>query len=182
VWGVVKEYTQDQINAVSLLARLELAGVDVGDRWQDVATTWPCAWPTMCCPFWTCNTCTAWPAPAGTEAARALLRNIDHHAATRTEAHERTVWQQVNDLLPAAHGLLAHAQGDWAVRQPWRLKLGVALPRLVEIGGSHAQRDLFGRREPPRHSMAAALLTHAELLRRPWAASSPWKRRCTRGD
>src|SRR5690606_10973737 len=33
VWGLVKEYSQDQINAVSLLARLELAGVDVGSRW-----------------------------------------------------------------------------------------------------------------------------------------------------
>ena len=73
-----------------------------------------------------------------TEAARALLHNITTHAATRTEAHERTVWQQV--CLPAAHGLLAHAQGDWATAVE---QLGVALPRLVEIGGSHAQRDLF---------------------------------------
>ncbi|MGA8392830.1 MAG: tetratricopeptide repeat protein, partial [Burkholderiaceae bacterium] len=37
VWGVVKEYSQDQIGAVSLLARLEIAGVNVGERWQDVA-------------------------------------------------------------------------------------------------------------------------------------------------
>ncbi|MEO5670946.1 MAG: tetratricopeptide repeat protein, partial [Ramlibacter sp.] len=36
VWGVAKDYSQDQINAVSLLARLELAGVDVGSRWTDV--------------------------------------------------------------------------------------------------------------------------------------------------
>jgi hypothetical protein len=65
VWGVVKEYSQDQINAVSLLARLELAGVDVGERWHDVATTWPRACKTMCCRFWTCSTCTAWRVPAG---------------------------------------------------------------------------------------------------------------------
>ena len=35
---------------------------------------------------------------------------------------------------------MAHAHGDWATAVE---KLGVALPRLVEIGGSHAQRDLF---------------------------------------
>ena len=38
VWGRLKEYSQDQVNAVSLLARLALRGVDVGDRWNDVAT------------------------------------------------------------------------------------------------------------------------------------------------
>ena len=48
------------------------------------------------------------------------------------------MWQQV--ALPAAEGLLAHAWGDWATAAR---QLGTALPRLVEIGGSHAQRDLF---------------------------------------
>ena len=38
VWGVNKDYSQDQIGSVSLLARLELAGQAVGEaRWQDVA-------------------------------------------------------------------------------------------------------------------------------------------------
>ena len=37
---------------------------------------------------------------------------------------------------------LAHALGDWAGAVE---HLGQALPRLAEIGGSHAQRDLFAQ-------------------------------------
>ncbi|MFS2052988.1 tetratricopeptide repeat protein, partial [Variovorax sp. CT11-76] len=40
----------------------------------------------------------------------------------------------------AAHGLRAHARGDLAAAIDG---LGTALPRMIEIGGSHAQRDLF---------------------------------------
>jgi hypothetical protein len=35
---------------------------------------------------------------------------------------------------------VAHARGDFAAAIEG---LGVALPRMIEIGGSHAQRDLF---------------------------------------
>ena len=141
VWGVVKEYTQDQINAVSLLARLELAGVDVGPRWTDVADHLAPRLADHVLPFLDLQYLYGLARAGRTEAARTLLHNIEAHAATRTtptDAHERTVWQQV--CVPAAHGLLAHAQGNWATAA---LQLGTALPRLVEIGGSHAQRDLF---------------------------------------
>ena len=37
VWGVDKDFSEDQVNAVSLLARLELHGAEVGGRWADVA-------------------------------------------------------------------------------------------------------------------------------------------------
>jgi hypothetical protein len=71
VWGVVKEYSQDQINAVSLLARLELAGVDVepplAGRGRPPGRAHV---PTMCCPFWTCSTCMAWRARAGPRPTR----------------------------------------------------------------------------------------------------------------
>jgi hypothetical protein len=139
VWGVVKEYTQDQINAVSLLARLELAGVEVGAaRWADVADYLAVRLSDQVLPFLDLQYLYGLARAGRTDAARMLLSNIEGHAATRAEPHERTVWQQV--CVPAAHGLVAHAQGDWpaAARH-----LGAALPRLVEIGGSHAQRDLF---------------------------------------
>jgi len=42
--------------------------------------------------------------------------------------------------VPACRGLLAHARGE---HQRAVDELGIALPRLLEIGGSHAQRDLF---------------------------------------
>ena len=110
VWGVVKEYTQDQINAVSLLARLELAGMDVGPRWADVADHLALRLADHVLPFLDLQYLYGLARAGRTEAARALLHNITTHAATRTDAHERTVWQQVG--VPTAHGLLAHAQED----------------------------------------------------------------------
>jgi hypothetical protein len=44
--------------------------------------------------------------------------------------------------VPASRGLLAWARGEHAVAVR---ELGRALPRLLEIGGSHAQRDLFSQ-------------------------------------
>ena len=139
VWGVVKEYTQDQINAVSLLARLELAGVDVGAaRWADVADHLALRLADHVLPFLDLQYLYGLARAGRAAAAATLLGNIEAHAATRSEAHERIVWQQV--CVPAARGLLSHAQGDWATAAE---QLGIALPRLLEIGGSHAQRDLF---------------------------------------
>lgn len=139
VWGVVKEYTQDQINAVSLLARLELAGVDVGPaRWADVASHLAQRLSDQVLPFLDLQYLYGLARAGRVAEARTLLQHIGAHAASRTEAHERTVWQQV--CVPAAQGLLAHATGDWATAAQ---QLGLALPQLVAVGGSHAQRDLF---------------------------------------
>ena len=112
--------------------------MDVGPRWANVADHLALRLADHVLPFLDLQYLYGLARAGRTEAARALLHNMTTHAATRTEAHERTVWQQV--CVPTAHGLLAHAQGDWATAVE---KLGVALPRLVEIGGSHAQRDLF---------------------------------------
>lgn len=138
VWGVAKDYSQDEVNAVSLLARLELAGVDVGDRWQDLADHLLLHTQDQVLPFLDMQYLYGL-ARAGRPQANQLLRNIEAHAAQVAPALQHA-WQRV--CLPASRGLLAHARGDW---QRAVDELGLALPRLAEIGGSHAQRDLFAQ-------------------------------------
>jgi hypothetical protein len=138
VWGVAKDYSQDEVNAVSLLARLELAGVDVGDRWQDLADHLLQHVDDQVLPFLDMQYVYGL-ARADRSQADQLLRNIERHAA-QVPAALQHAWQRV--CVPASRGLLAHARGDW---QRAVDELGQALPRLTEIGGSHAQRDLFSQ-------------------------------------
>eukprot|EP01034_Spumella_vulgaris_P022946 gene22946-29131_t len=83
VWGVVKEYTQDQINAVSLLARLELAGVDVGPRWADVADHLALRLADHVLPFLDLQYLYGLARAGRTEAARTLQNNIGRKADFR---------------------------------------------------------------------------------------------------
>lgn len=136
VWGIDKTYTQDQIGAVSLLARLELAGVIVGDRWNELAGWLESRVEDQVQPFLDLQYLYGL-ARAGRPEADALMARIERHAPQAPEA-SRSAWQQV--AVPAARGLLAHARGHWADAAE---HLGQALPRLLGIGGSHAQRDLF---------------------------------------
>jgi hypothetical protein len=136
VWGVVKEYSQDQIGAVSLLARFELAGIHVGERWQDVGNYLARRLDDHVLPFLDLQYLYGL-ARAGRSEADVLLQRIEAFAP-RAPASTRAAWERV--CVPAARGLLAHARGDSGATIE---ALGLALPWLVEIGGSHAQRDLF---------------------------------------
>ena len=135
-WGIAKSYSQDQIGAVSLLARLELAGVDVGGRWGELAGWLKARANDTVQPFLSLQYFYGL-ARAGAAEADQLLGAIAERARA-APAFAREAWSGV--ALPAAEGLAAHVRRDWdeAVR-----RLGAALPRMVEIGGSHAQRDLF---------------------------------------
>jgi hypothetical protein len=135
-WGVAKTYSQDQVGAVSLLARMELAGLDVGGRWQDLADHLEVRAHDTVLPFLTLHYVYGL-ARAGRGQAQSLLQAI-RLAAASAAPHARDVWADV--ALPAGEGLYAHARGQYDAA--WR-RLGVALPRLAEVGGSHAQRDLF---------------------------------------
>ena len=136
VWGVEKSFPQDQIGAVSLLARMELMGVDVGPRWQELSGWIEPHAADQVQPFLDLQYLYGL-ARAEHPEAPALLARIEQFAPQAPLA-TRDSWLRV--AVPAARGLWAHAQGRWREAAD---ALEVALPRLVTIGGSHAQRDLF---------------------------------------
>jgi tetratricopeptide (TPR) repeat protein len=135
IWGIAKTYSQDQVGAASLLARLELAGIDVGDRWADVADHVARRGADTVNPFLTLQYLLAL-ARTGRPEADTLMAAIRDRAAA--PAHDQAAWAEV--ALPAAEGILAHQRGEWALAVT---RLAQSLPRMAEIGGSHAQRDLF---------------------------------------
>ncbi|RYE82788.1 MAG: tetratricopeptide repeat protein [Hyphomicrobiales bacterium] len=163
VWGVEPDYSQDQVGAVSLLARMEVAGMDVGNRWEDVARHMKGRATDTIQPFLTLQYLYGLARADHAEADR-LMQAVKDKAASST-AFDRRVWQDV--ALPAARGVLAHARGNHAEAVRW---LSVANPRMTEIGGSHAQRDLFGQLLLDAHLKAGNWQVAARMLemRRTW--------------
>jgi hypothetical protein len=105
--------------------------------------------------------------------AEALLAAIEAHAPLSPGA-QRPAWLQV--AVPAAHGLMAHARGHWAQAADG---LGQALPKLVLIGGSHAQRDLFDQLHIDA-LVKSGRLAAAQHLLQPQANGQPQSQRLLR--
>ncbi|MGB0853218.1 MAG: tetratricopeptide repeat protein, partial [Pikeienuella sp.] len=134
ITGIQPDYSQDQINEISLLARLEMVGCDVGDRWIGLAERLAARSGDFVTPFLTMQYLYAL-ARAGRGEADDLLANLRDLVAPEWSA---AIWR--NMAMPACEGLAAHARGDYAQAAD---ALGRAIPLLWQGGGSHAQRDVF---------------------------------------
>ena len=136
-WGVQPEYSQDQIGAVSLLIRLELADVDVGDRWQKLEPYLESRADDVIQPFLSLQYLYGL-ARANPAKADALMQLIEAQADSAQVIQDQMLWVEVG--IPAARGLMAHAKEDYdlAVSQ-----LASVRKLLWRVGGSHAQRDVF---------------------------------------
>ncbi len=157
--------TLDRIDASSLLWRLELAGVDVGDRWAPVADTWMAhvddhllAFNDLHCAF------AAARSPDPDHVSR-LSRSLDDYEHSGS-GDNRQVTAEVGRRL--IDGALAFARGDYG------RAVDAILPvrdDSVRIGGSHAQRDIINltlisaAERSGRWSLARALLNERVALR-----------------
>lgn len=129
---------RDISNAASLLSRLELEGVDVGDRWEELAVLAEHHATDGCLAFADLHYMLALCGGAREEAAVALIARMQ---ATRRNGNEA---QHViaHPGLHIAQGLHAFNSGEYS--SAW-LHLRSGRADLQTIGGSHAQRDVFGR-------------------------------------
>ena len=128
--SAMPDFYVDVQNAASMLLRLELRGVEVGARWNELADKAE-ARIGDCLSAWTLpHWMMALAATGRDDAARAMLDSIN--------AHSNPMLREV--AAPVCEALLAHRRGE-----PDRVVTLMAplLGRLHELGGSHAQRDVL---------------------------------------
>lgn len=155
IWeSTEKKSPKNQVTAISLLLRLELQGVNVGSRWQDLSAY---IYPRIhehALPFQDLHYVYALVKAGFTHWGNQMLLSMEEHALS-INPFLRQGWLEV--AIPAARGMVAHAKGDFntAIAQ-----LEPVLPRLHEIGGSHTQRVLF--EQVYQHSQNAMLLVQKQ--------------------
>ncbi len=137
LWGAWPEFPQEQIGAVSMLWRLEMRGLDVGERWAPVVAQVRRRADEHLLPFHELHYAYALARAGAPGEADAFLTAL----AARADALDgaaRVVWKET--LQPAASGTVAFARACYAEAAA---QFAAAEPRLHFVGGSHAQRHLF---------------------------------------
>ncbi|MEM7194066.1 MAG: tetratricopeptide repeat protein [Pseudomonadota bacterium] len=156
----------DVQNTASLLMRLDIRGVDVGDRWQSLADI--------------AETQIGDHVLAFTEMHYAMALASDHRTAGMEKHRESVrlfstsngVWAA--DVMNRVGGTLCEAITRF-IQKDYRAFVNKVLPiryEIAQVGGSHAQRDVF--EQMLLHSAIqcgdvglASLLSGERLLRRP---------------
>jgi tetratricopeptide (TPR) repeat protein len=138
IWGRANQQSpKDQVGAISLLSRLELRGIDVGDRWQELSIYLFPRLHEHALPFQDLHYIYALARARYTDWVNEMRLSMHKHSLT-VNPDLRASWLEV--AIPFSRGLFAYAKGEYlnAIAQ-----LKPVLPRLHLIGGSHAQRALF---------------------------------------
>ncbi len=136
VRGDLSEEYLDISNAVALLWRLQQRGIDVGDRWDELADKAVALGRDHMLIFADAHYVMALAAKGRAAEARRLLDSLKQYSGgSGTEAE---VGRDIG--LPLGHAILAHAGGRYGEAVETLLPHRPALKRL---GGSNAQRDLF---------------------------------------
>jgi tetratricopeptide (TPR) repeat protein len=137
--SVNSEQYVDVSNQAALLKRIEMNGVDVGNRWQALAEHAEKRIHDHMLPFRDAHFSLALVANGNFEAARRHIESMTGFSA-QEQGWRAEATRDV--LIPLCEGMIAYEAGDYdkATELLWPLRNEISI-----IGGSHAQRDLFAQ-------------------------------------
>ncbi|MEM7089114.1 MAG: tetratricopeptide repeat protein [Pseudomonadota bacterium] len=130
---------RDISNATSLLSRLELEGVHVGDRWEELADLSAARTEDGCLIFADLHYLLALTGDNRSDATGKMLQRIQRDAQRN---HGDTPIRMSDPGVAAAKGLEAFGEGLYGDAFDF---LSNARAGMQLAGGSHAQRDVFER-------------------------------------
>jgi tetratricopeptide (TPR) repeat protein len=126
----------DLIDAAALLWRLELCGIDVGNRWQELAQAWEQHADGRTYAFNDWHAIMALLGAGRTPDAEQLLAKLQE---SDSSVDENSGWNQ-RYAVPLAKGFMAFHKGDFQTAAD---SLHGARFIVNGFGGSHAQRDII---------------------------------------
>lgn len=130
---------RDISNATSLLTRLELDGVDVADRWEELADVSATRTQDGCLIFADLHYLLALTGGHRDDAVTHMLQRIHRDAQAQSCEFDLRMG---DPGMAAATGLNAFGEGNYTEAF---LNLAAARDNMQLAGGSHAQRDVFER-------------------------------------
>ncbi len=126
----------DMVDASALLWRLHLSGLDVGERWQELAVAWEPHADGRNYPFNDWHAVMAFLGAGRDQDVERIIAALRESAASNTEVNR---WAR-DTGLPLVEGFAAFWHGDYATAIDHLFKSrGI----VNAFGGSHAQRDVI---------------------------------------
>ncbi len=159
------DFYLDIQNAAALLARLEFAGANVGERWAELADHVETRLDDHVLAFTDTHAMMALGATGRHDDAVRLLASLETFAATPGDSCAK-VMRPV--AIPVSMAILAFAQGEYGRAADLLLPLR---PDFIRVGASHAQRDIFHQFlieaaiRAGRLTLARALMSERTLLK-----------------
>ena len=137
IWGITPDFVVEQLDAIALLWRIEMAGTPMDAQWASIAEhVAPRAGETFM-PFMNAHYVYALARAEHSDALQAALARVRARSAADDEEAKR-VWAPVGSAVIEAAA--AFGAGD---RARAAALLDPVMPMMTSIGGSDAQDDLF---------------------------------------
>ena len=137
--SVNSETYVDVSNQAALLKRIEMGGVNIGDRWKALAEHSEKRIHDHMLPFRDAHFCLALAANKNFDAARRHIESMATFSA-KGEGWRAEATRKI--LIPLCEAIIAYEAGDYdkSIDLLWPVR-----HEIVSVGGSHAQRDLFAQ-------------------------------------